>query len=192
MRTHVFTLPQSLVLVALICLIAWPALARAHHQAMVAGQVIDLADASLGHGENCDDVHYHGELNGVPDPDPDGCGHGIVTILDDDENGESIVPETTEDADDDEDSGFWNSALDWLDALFQGLTGGYSPKTTADSVDIVVEATPSIKENADNADAYFDAYEDAPDRDRYTLETENPEENAPAPSLYRWFWSWFE
>ena len=48
------------------------------------------------------------------------------------------------------------------------------------------------KGDADNAKEYFDTYDDAPDRDRYTLETENPEANAPAPGLYRWFWSFFE
>ncbi|MAZ40757.1 hypothetical protein CL654_01395 [bacterium] len=166
--------------------------AFADHEAMVAGQVVPLADTSLSHGENCDDVHYHGELNGVPDPAPDGCGHGIVTILPHDEDGESIVPKEESEEEEDDSPSAWGRFTDWLDAVFQGLTGGFSPKTVSDSVDIVEDATPSLRETADNAEEYFDTYEDAPSRERYTLEDENPEENAPAPSLYRRFWSLFE
>ncbi len=66
------------------------------------------------------------------------------------------------------------------------------PFQTAEITDVVKDDAQSIKENADNAKEYFDTYEDAPDRDRYTLEGENPEKNAPAPGLYRWFWGLFE
>lgn len=175
----------------LLALFVPPNAVFADHEAMVAGQVIPLKDASLSHGENCDEVHYHGDLNGISDPDPDGCGHGAVNILPHDEDGESIVPKT-EKGEEEKSSSLWGRFTDWVDALFQGISGGFSPKTVYDSVDIVEDATPSIKENAENAEEYFDTYEDAPGRDRYTLETENPEENAPLPSLYRWVWSIFE
>lgn len=145
----------------------------------VAGVTIDCEDAGItdAHDPNCLFLHYHGELEGVSDPEPNGCGHGPV---------ESVAPSTPDS------SSTWETVTDWLDVFFQSISGGFSPKTVDDSVDIVVDATPSIKENADNAEEYFDTYEDAPDRDRYTLETENPEENAPSPTIYRWFWSWFE
>lgn len=142
----------------------------------VAGVTIDCDDPNLvdAHAPNCSFLHYHGTLNGQPDPEPNGCGHGAVS---------SVAPA---------DSGVLNTVLDWADALFQGISGGFSPKTVYDTVTIVEEETPSLAENAENAKEYFEVYPDAPDRPRYTLEDENPEENAPVPSLYRWFWSWFE
>jgi hypothetical protein len=51
----------------------------------------------------------------------------------------------------------------------QAVTTGFSPKAIHDSVDIVKDATPSIKANADNTNAYFEVYPDAPSRERYTL-----------------------
>lgn len=169
-------------------------IALAEHEAMVAGHVVPLSEASLSHGKNCDDVHYHGELNGVPDPAPDGCGHGVVTILAHNEEGESIVPDAVMDdmPSGAQPSSAWGRFTDWLDVLFQGISGGFSPKTVEDSVEIVEDSVPSIKENTDNANEYFDAYEDAPSRERYTLETENPKKNAPLPSLYKRFWRLFE
>lgn len=179
---------------AVVVFLAVSSVALADHEAMVAGQVVPLADASLNHGENCDYVHYHGELNGVPDPSPDGCGHGVVTILAHDENDESIIPEVKDvkPEEGDKSPGLWGRFTDWVDVVIQGITGGFSPKTVSDSVDIVEDATPSLKETADNAEEYFDTYPDAPSRERYTLETENPEENAPIPAIYRWFWGFFE
>ncbi|MCR4284279.1 MAG: hypothetical protein NUV64_03140 [Parcubacteria group bacterium] len=176
---------------AVVAFLAVSSIALADHEAMVAGQVVPLVDASLNHGENCDYVHYHGDLNGVSDPSPDGCGHGVVTILAHDEDDESIIPEVKEKEEKGR-SGIWNTITDWLDVAFQAISGGFSPKTVSDSVDIVEDATPSLKETADNAEEYFDTYEDAPSRERYTLETENPEENAPIPGIYRWFWGLFE
>ncbi len=141
----------------------------------VAGVTIDCNDPNLWepHAPNCYFLHYHGTLNGKPDPAPDGCGHGSVS---------SVAPPKTN----------WESFLDWADAAFQGLTGGFSPKTVYDTVKIVEDETPSLVATKENAEEYFETYEDAPGRPRYTLEDENPEENAPAPSIYRWFWSFFE
>lgn len=149
---------------------------------------VDCDSPTIETGPNCPQLHYHGTLNGVADPDPAACGHGlVVTVSPEEQAREAEETEKAEEA-----PSIWSKITDWFDALFQGLTGGFSPKTVSDSVDIVEDAAPSMKETADNAEEYFDTYEDAPDRDRYTLEDENPEENAPAPSLYRWFWSMFE
>ena len=142
----------------------------------VNGITIDCDDPAIETGPNCNPLHYHGNLNGVADPDPEGCGHGLVL---------SVAPK-------EETSSTWNKITDWLDVFFQGLTGGFSPKTVSDTVDIVEDASPSLKETTDNAGEYFKAYPDAPGRDRYTLKDENPEENAIASSLYRWFWGLFE
>lgn len=134
----------------------------------------DDGGISRDHGENCDVVHYHGELNGVEDPDLYGCGQGEVLE-------QNVTPQ-------EEETGNWEAFTDWADALFQGLSGGFSPKAVAESTDIVVEASEGIAANAENAEEYFEVYEDAPDRDRYTLENEGGEHGA----FYHWFWGWFE
>ena len=156
----------------------------------VNGIEIDCDSPAIEIGPNCPYLHYHGTLNGVPDPDPTACGHGMVLSVAPKEETKEVEKAPSTEVE--KAPSTWSKIADWFDALFQGITGGFSPKNVSDSVDIVEDATPSIKETADNAEEYFDAYEDAPDRDRYTLEDENPEENAPAPSLYRWFWGWFE
>ncbi len=143
----------------------------------VAGVTIpcDASGITPPHAPNCPEPHYHEMLGDVPDPDPHGCGHGPVT---------TIAPPA-------EGHGFWHSVYEGLSALLEGAIG-FSPSEVQESVDAVAEAAPAIAENAEKADEYFEVYPDAPDRPRYTLETEHPEENAPAPSLYRWFWSFFE
>ncbi len=181
-----------------------PLLAFANHKAEVGGKVIiDSNDAGIkGVDDGCDAPHYHGTLNGVADPDIHGCGHGLVTMIPHGEgDGETIPPPLPKGP------SFPARVWKWLGSWFTDsqketmvnvvdvaaeANGIAPPGTVSDTVDIVKDAAPSIKENADNAKEYFDTYEDAPDRDRYTLETENPEQNAPAPGLYRWFWGLFE
>lgn len=146
------------------------------HECAVAGVAIDCDDEGVydEHGENCEYVHYHGDLNGVGDPDPSGCGHGAVT---------TGPPATATPA-----SSYWNTFTDWADALFQGISGGFSPKAVAESVDIVVDASEGMAANAENAEAYFEAYPDAPSREGYTLENEGGEHGW----LYNAFWGLFE
>ena len=48
--------------------------------------------------------------------------------------------------------------VQWVDAGVQGATGGFSPSTVADSVDIAVAAAPSIKAKTDNIKAYSQVY----------------------------------
>ena len=146
-------------------------------ECVVGEVVIDCDDEGISgdHGVNCDVVHYHGDLNGKPDPDEYGCGHGEVFEQD-------VTPE------EEEDSGYWETFTDWADALFQGVSGGFSPKNVSDSVDIVVDASEGMAETAENANEYFDANPDAPGRERYTLENEGGEHGW----LYNTFWGWFE
>ncbi len=183
-------------------LVLVPALVFAGHKTYVGQTIIDSADRGIyqEHGVNCAYRHYHGELNGVADPAPDGCGHGEVkSIVHGDGDGETIPPPPAK--------GNWERFTTWVSDWWNNggkedaknvvdvaaeSNGVPPPFQTAEVVDIVVDAAPSIKENADNAKEYFETYEDAPDRDRYTLEGENPEANAPSPGLYRWFWSFFE
>ncbi len=193
LMTHLIS-TKNIILVALLLLTFQIALADEHDEmpegttCEVNGVTIPCDDEGVygAHDPNCLYLHYHGELNGTPDPDEYGCGHGLVQTVAPGAEG-STATESSEEA-----PSRWDAFLDWADAFVQGLTGGFSPKTVHDTVDLVEDATPSIKANADNAEDYFDAYEDAADRDRYTLEDENPEENAPAPSVYRWFWGLFE
>jgi len=206
--------------------------AFADHEAMFeGGYKISTHEVSLSHGENCDYPHFHGSLNGTPDPAPYGCGHGVVTILEHDEASESDDSDADEKKEDEKPGWFsrqWTSikgaatavrtvitlkfggspsesetddkppattgdevtAADVADVAVQAVTTGFSPKAIHDSVDIVKDATPSIKANADNANAYFEAYPDAPSRERRTLT--DGSENAPFPGLYKWFWGLFE
>lgn len=161
--------------------------ALADHEAMVAGQVVPLADASLEHGANCDDVHYHGELNGVPDPAPDGCGHGIVTILPHDEDDESIIPEEKTEEKKTKSPSVWERFTDWLDVLVQGITGGFSPKTVSDSVDIVEEAAPSIAENVENIEEYRESVDEGEDTLGIYREPDSGlEEGSLSQRFFRW------
>jgi len=180
-----------LALFLTITLFAVTNTAFADHEALVAGEVIPLADASLAHGENCDDVHYHGDLNGKEDPNPDGCGHGIVTILPHDEDDESIIPETETEEEDDS-PGFWSKVGNFFanvaDVIAQAI-GAPAPKTIYDSVEIVEEATPSIMENADNIEEYRDSVDEAEDTlNIYDSSTDGLEEYPLSKRFFDWVW----
>ena len=69
--------------------------------------------------------------------------------------------------------------VQWVDAGVQGATGGFSPVTVADSVDIVVEAAPSIKAKIDNIEAYQEAYGPL---------IGTPPPAPPRPTLHQRFW----
>ena len=186
------------IIIAFVIAIAFsPALALANHKAEVGGKtIIDSTDTGIrGTDDGCSSIHYHGTLNGVADPDTHGCGHGVVTMIPHGDGDDETIPAplpkgpsfparvwawlgswfTTEQKE---------TAVNVVDVIAES-NGIAPPGTVSDTVDIVKDAAPSIKANADNAEKYFDTYEDAPDRDRYTLENENPEKNAPSPSLYR-------
>lgn len=186
--TYIKHVSYVLVLLVAMLFFAVASPAFADHEASVAGQVIFLAGASLGHGENCDDVHYHGDLNGIDDPDPEGCGHGIVTILPHDDNDESIVPETETEEEDDGPS-VWSKIGNFFaniaDVVVQAL-GGSSPKSISDSVDIVVEAAPSIKEKIDNIKAYRESAGDEDTLGIYDTSTDDLEEGSLSKRFFDW------
>lgn len=195
------TIRSSGVALFILVVFCVPVFAQANHKAEVAGKtIIDSSDLGIrGTDDGCDSIHYHGTLNGVADPDIHGCGHGIVSVIPHgDGDGETIPPPLP--------SGpsFPARVWKWLGSWFTDsqketmvnvvdvaadANGIAPPGTVSETVDIVRDAAPSIKENADNAEKYFDTYEDAPDRDRYTLEGENKENKS---SLYLWFWGLFE
>ncbi len=84
----------------------------------------------------------------------------------------------------------WDYFKGCLGGICEAITG-VDPFVVSETVDIVVESSEGIAETRDNAEEYFDAYPDAPDRPRYTLEGEDLSDK-PAPGLYKWFWSFFE
>jgi len=166
--------------------------AYADHEAMVAGEVVPLADVSLSHGENCDDIHYHGELNGKTDPNPDGCGHGVVAILSHDEEGESVVPKEATETDDDGGSGFWSGVGEFfgnvVDVVLSGM-GIAPPKTVHDAVDIVEDSTPSIKENKDNIERVRETTPPEEDTLNYhTTDTEGLKDYPLSKRFFDWVW----
>lgn len=185
----------------LVAVFLSPGITSANHKAEVAGKIIiDSSDPGMrGVDDGCNAIHYHGTLNGVADPDIHGCGHGIVSVIaHGDGDGETIPPPLPEGP------SFlaraWRRLGSWFTPkqketmvnvvdVAAEANGIAPPGTVSDTVDIVREAAPSIKANADNAERYFDTYEDAPDRDRYTLEGETTEDKS---SLYLWFWGLFE
>ena len=83
----------------------------------------------------------------------------------------------------------WSDYAKSLVDSILGVFTGVSPFDTKQAVDTVAEAAPSIQENRENAEEYFDAYPDAPDRDRYTMADEDLSNKT---SLYKWFWGLFE
>ncbi len=85
---------------------------------------------------------------------------------------------------------FWDRCKGFIGGACSAVTG-VDPFVVSDSVDIVVESSEGIAETRDNGDEYFDAYPDAPSRERYTLETEDLSDK-PLPGLYEAFWSLFE
>jgi len=175
---------QTILLILFAILLTSTNIAFAEHEALVAGEVIPLADASLSHGDGCDDLHYHGELNGKSDPDPDGCGHGVATILAHNKDDESIIPEKK---DTNNQSSLWGKFTDWLDVAFQAISGGFSPKTVDDSVDIVEEATPSIKENIDTIEVYRETVpEDEDTLGIYNNLNDVPENPTISQRFFRW------
>lgn len=151
-------LPIGLFALALFSL---PLFSEASHKLYVGTTIITPEDPGIyeAHGENCGYRHYHGELNGVSDPAPDGCGHGEVkSITHGDGDGESIPPPPKK--------GVWESITTWVDSWFTKenaknavdvaaeANGIPPPFQTAEIVDIVKEEAPAIKEKIDTIKEY--------------------------------------
>ena len=113
------TLKNTLyTLVALVTIILFmiTSTASADHEAIVAGEIVSSSDPNIGSGPNCAGLHYQGTLNGKPDPNPEGCGHGIITILEHNDDDESIIPETK--IEEDSSPGIWKKIGGWLGDAF--------------------------------------------------------------------------
>ena len=74
----------------------------------------------------------------------------------------------------------WDDFPDSLDVVIQGATGGFSPKTVAQTVDSVVESSESIQTKIDNITTYSQTY------GPLIRTTPKP----PQPTLSERFWRW--
>ena len=138
----------------------YPGVVDAGHKSYVGSVLIESGDRGVyeAHEPNCAYRHYHGTLNDVPDPAPDNCGHGEVKIIVHGEgDGETIpVPK----------KGPWETFTTWVGSWFPAekaknvvdvaaeSNGLPPPFQTAELVDDVKNAAPSIKENVDNIKEY--------------------------------------
>lgn len=77
----------------------------------------------------------------------------------------------------------WDDFPDSLDVAIQGITGGFSPKVVAQSVDIVVEASRGIKARNEFVDAYTQQYGSL-----YGRPPTPP--TPPQPTISQRFWRW--
>ncbi len=167
-----------------------PFWAQAHGEFMVGGKLIDEGDPGIteAHGDVCGVRHYHGVLDGVADPEPNGCGHGEVLPA------TSPVATKTE--------SLPARFFAWVGSFFSKETketvvnvidvaaeanGIPPPGTVSDVVDIVKDAAPSIKENIDNIKEYR---ESAGEEDTLGIynNLDNVSEN---PTLSERFFRWF-
>ncbi len=172
-----------------------PTLSFAGHKSAVGRVVIDSGDRGIysEHGANCDVRHYHGELNDVADPAPDGCGHGeVVAIVHGDGDGESLPPPK---------KSTWDRFWGWVGSLLPSketvgnvvdvaaeANGILPPNQTAEIVDIVVEQTPQIMEKAEGIKEYRESVPEGED----TLGIYNNLDNVPEnPTISQRFFKWF-
>lgn len=150
---------KTFIVAGLVLLV--PLFVEASHKSYVGDVVIDSNDRGIyeRHEPNCAYRHYHGTLNDVPDPAPEGCGHGEVKlIMHGDGNGESIPPPPAK--------GNWERFTTWVGSWFTKenaknvvdvaaeANGIPPPFQTAEIVDITKEAAPAIKEKIDNIEEY--------------------------------------
>ncbi len=175
---------------AVTLLLLGASVASAAGEFMVNGKLIDANDPGIteAHGEVCAVKHYHGVLDGVADPAPDGCGHG------------EVVPSTSP-------VGTKTESLParfftWLGSFFSDETketaknvidvaaeanGIPPPGTVSDVVDIVKDATPAIKEKIDTIKEYR---ETAGEEDTLGIYN-NLDKVSENPTLSERFFRWF-
>ncbi len=77
----------------------------------------------------------------------------------------------------------WDDFPDSLDVAIQGVTGGFSPKVVAQTVDSVVESSESIKARNEFVDAYTQQYGSL-----YNRPPTAPK--PPQPTISERFWTW--
>lgn len=187
---------KIITILALFALVVVPAQSFAEHKSAVAGQIIESDDSGIteAHGEICGVLHYHGELNGVSDPAPNGCGHGEVTrIAHGDGDGESLPPAPVEK------KSLWSRFVSWVKSLNKEdaknvvdvvaeANGIPPPNQISDIVDITKEATPSIMENVENIKEYRESVD--PEDDNLGI-YRNPADGLEEGSLSQRFFKWF-
>ena len=187
---------KIITFVALFGLLVVPLVSSAEHRSSAAGQVIDSNDSGItpAHEGSCEVMHYHGTLNGVADPNPNGCGHGQVTLIaHGDGDGETLpAPAPAE-------KSLWSRFWSWVGSLTKEdavnvidvaaeANGIPPPGTVSDAVDITREATPSIMENIGNIEEYRENVSE----DEDTLGIYNNLDNVPEePTLSQRFFKWF-
>lgn len=179
-----------------------PGISLAEHKSAVAGTVIDSNDSGIvGPDEGgCDQIHYHGILNGAPDPTPKGCGHGPVVIIPHGRgDGESLpyTPPTPSEP------STWSRFWSWVGSFFSDDTketaknvvdviaesnGLPPPGTVSDAVDITKEETPAIIEKAEHIEEYRENID--PEEDTlniYKDPSSGLEEGSVSQKFFRWF-----
>ncbi len=192
---------KAVALFSGLLLLLSPFFASATHKMYVGSTVIATEDRGIyeEHGANCSYRHYHGELNGVADPAPDGCGHGEVkSIPHGDGDGETIPPQPKK--------GFWAGVGEWFGSWFTSenaknavdvaaeANGIPPPFQTAEIVDITKEAAPAIKEKIDNIKEYRETSN--PDEDTlgiYTAPTSGGNADGSdtlSQRFFKWINSW--
>lgn len=177
-----------------------PFFASAFHKLYVGNTIITPEDRGIfeEHGANCTYRHYHGELNGVEDPAPDGCGHGEVkSIPHGDGDGETIPPPPAK--------GNWERFTDWVSSwltkenaknvvdVAAESNGIPPPFQTAETVGIVVDAAPAIKEKIDNIKEYRETAGDEDTLDIYSAPSSggNPDgSDTLSQRFFKWINSW--
>ncbi len=174
-----------------------PSIVAAGHKSYVGTTLIDSSDRGIyeRHEGTCEYRHYHGELNGVADPAPEGCGHGEVKIIvHGDGDGESIPPTP---------KGKWERFTDWVGSIFTKerretignvvdvvaeSNGIPPPNQVSDLVDITKEMTPQIVEKTEGIKEYRESV--SPEED--TLGIYNNLDDVPEnPTLSQRFFRWF-
>jgi hypothetical protein len=177
-----------------------PFFVSAGHKLYVGSTIITPEDRGIfeEHGANCTYRHYHGELSGVADPAPDGCGHGEVkSIVHGDGDGETIPPPPTK--------GNWERFTTWVGSWFTSenaknvvdvaaeANGIPPPFQVAELVDITKDATPAIKEKIDNIKEYRETAGDEDTLGIYTAPTSggNPDgSDTLSQRFFKWINSW--
>lgn len=176
-------------------LISFPWISFAGHKSFVGAVIIDSTDTGIyeEHEGRCAYRHYHGELDGVADPAPNGCGHGEVkSIVHGDGDGESLPPPPVKSN--------WSQFTTWLGSWFTKenvinvidvaaeANGIPPPGAVSDAVDIVKEATPQIMEKVEGIKEYRESV--SPEED--TLDLYNDLSDVPEnPTLSQRFFKWF-
>lgn len=181
----------SFSLVILVALVFFPFFVQAKGEFMVGGKLIDEGDPGIteAHGEVCTVRHYHGVLDGVADPQPNGCGHG------------EVLPSTSPVAATKTES-LPARFFAWVGSFFSKETketvvnvidvaaeanGLPPPGTVSDAVDIVKDAAPSIKEKIDNIEEYR---ESAGEEDNLGIYN-NLDKVSENPTISERFFRWF-